>query len=257
MHTHRAHYHGPACFGCYNQGSVSISIRNPLVSGLKHFQMVLDAGKQFVSGVPKKALMWCTFELRLEPSLVLQWSFCDCISDIYMWKNTQLGPLFICFKRREPHKSLGRAERSQKAVDVWIASTASSLRSFPRGWQRCRPAASALCVAPRGCLASSQPLATCGASGHWHASGSFANGVSKRFLFHTANHPSSFKTQLKLTLGLLSARPNKIQCWEGSPAVLRLCPTFQVKPFASRSAEREEFLLPRWKTLFLLSKKTK
>lgn len=50
----QAHYHSPACFSCYNEGSVSISIRNPLVSGLKHFQMVLDVGKQFVSGVPKK-----------------------------------------------------------------------------------------------------------------------------------------------------------------------------------------------------------
>lgn len=54
MQAYRAHYHSPACFSCYNEGSVSISIRNPLVSGLKHFQMVLDAGKQFVSGVPKK-----------------------------------------------------------------------------------------------------------------------------------------------------------------------------------------------------------
>ena len=105
---------------------------------------------------PRRTLMWCTFELGLEPSLVLQWSFCDCIYDIYMWKNTQLGPLFICFKRREPHKSLGRAECSQKAVDVWIASTASSLRSCPRGWQHHRPAA-APSVWPGGASQAASP----------------------------------------------------------------------------------------------------
>lgn len=45
---------------------------------------------------------------------------------------------------------------------------------------------------------------------------------------------------------LLTACRNKIQCWEGSPAVLRFCPIslFQVYPFTSKSVEGEEFLLP-------------
>lgn len=33
-----------------------------------------------------------------------------------MWKNTQLGPLFICFKRRESYKSLGRASGLKKQL---------------------------------------------------------------------------------------------------------------------------------------------
>lgn len=83
---------------------------------------------------PRRTLIQCTFELGLEPSLLLQWSFWDCIYDIYVWKNTQLGPLLIYFKRREAHKSSGRAECSQKAVDVWIASTASSPASVFSPW---------------------------------------------------------------------------------------------------------------------------
>lgn len=60
--------------------------------------------------------------------------FWDCIYDIYVWKNTQLGPLLIYFKRREAHKSSCRAKCSQKVVDVWIASTASSLHSVFSPW---------------------------------------------------------------------------------------------------------------------------
>lgn len=152
MHTYRAHYHSPACFSCYNEGSVSISIRNPLVSGLKHFQMVLDAGKQFVSRVPKKDFNTMHIWAGAQALTGIPVKFRDCIYDIYMWKNTQLGPLFICFKRREPHKSLGRAKCSQKVVDVWIASASRSVRSAPHGWQQSRPAASTLCGTGWGCL---------------------------------------------------------------------------------------------------------
>lgn len=85
---------------------------------------------------PRRPLMWYTFELGLKPSLVPQWSLCHYVYDIYMWKNTQLGPLFICFKRGELHKSSGRAECSQKVVDVWIASRVSSTGFHPHGWQQ-------------------------------------------------------------------------------------------------------------------------
>ena len=169
---------------------------------------------------PRRTLIWCTFELGLEPSLVLQWSFCVFIYDIYMWKNTQLGPLFICFKRREPHKSLGRAECSQKAVDVWIASTASSLRSFPRGWQHCRPAASTLCVAWGGASLVVSPLPPMK---------SLATGMLQDHLRMEYQKDASFmlpntSVPFKQPLGLLTACLNNIQCWEASPAVLRFCP---------------------------------
>lgn len=101
-----------------------------------------------------------------------------------MWKNTQLGPLFICFKRREPHKSSGRVERSQKAVDVWTASTASGVQSCPCGWQQQAPAvwhggASWVAAAP----------ATCAIAGQGHALGSAENRVPKRFWFHACQTP--------------------------------------------------------------------
>lgn len=137
-----------------------------------------------------------------------------------MWKNTQLGPLLIYFKRREAHKSSGRAECSQKAVDVWIASTASSLPSVFSPW-----------------LASVKLPAT----------GTFQDHLQKEYrkdpFFVLPNTPVLFKWPL----GLLIACLNKIQSWEDSPAVLRFCPFFllQVYLFTFKSAEVEKFLIPQ------------
>lgn len=61
-----------------------------------------------------------------------------------MWKNTQLRPLFISFKRREPCKSLGRASALKKQLmcelPQWqagpspVAGSAAAQQQTPSVW---------------------------------------------------------------------------------------------------------------------------
>lgn len=114
-------------------------------------------------------------------------------------------------KKREAHKSSGRAECSQKAVDVWIASTASSLPSVLSPW-----------------LASVKSLAI----------GTLQDHLQKEYqkdFFMLLNTPVLFKWPHSLLIACL----NKTQCWEGSPAILRFCPLslLQVHAFTFKSAK--------------------
>lgn len=158
---------------------------------------------------PRRPLMWYTFELGLKPSLVLQWSLCHYIHDIYMWKNTQLGPLFICFKREEPHKSSGRAEHSQKAVDVRIASTVSRVGFHPHGWQQ-----RSLSVWHRVSCWYWRPLPPVLANGMLQDQ--LKTAYQKNIAFSCLpNTPVLFKE----LLSSFTACMNIFQCWEGFPTI--------------------------------------
>lgn len=197
---------------------------------------------------PRRPLMWYTFELGLKPSLVPQWSLCHYVYDIYMWKNTQLGPLFICFKRGEPHKSSGRAECSQKVVDVWIASRVSSTGFHPHGWQQRSPS----CVAKGALLVLMSP-ATC--AGQQCASGSAENRVPKRLHFHACQTPQFFLNSYSVCLLPVWTKPSAGKASQQSKGFCHRS-LFQVYPSFSRSTEAEVFSLPHsafghCKTLFL------
>lgn len=100
------------------------------------------------------------------------------------------------------------------------------------------------------CLNSKQPsfglfpvAGICEVTSHWHTSGSFAKGVSKSFFFHASKH----HTFCMATWFTYCLPEKKIQCWEGSLAVLRFCPfsPLQVYLFTFKSAKGEKFLIPQ------------
>lgn len=197
---------------------------------------------------PRRPLMWYTFELGLKPSLVPQWSLCHYIYDIYMWKNTQLGPLFICFKRGEPHKSSGRAECSQKSG--WCVNCLKSEQHWvPSPWLA---AEITVCVAKGALLVLMSP-ATC--AGQQCASGSAENRVPKRLHFHACQTPQFFLNSYSVCLLPVWTKPSAGKASQQSKGFCHRS-LFQVYPSFSRSTEAEVFSLPHsafghCRTLFL------